>query len=331
VISRRRFVVRTAAALLAAPFVADAQLAKVHRVGLPVFGSAPVPQRATFGQALRELGWVEGQNLHIEDRCCAAGNLDRLNDFVADLVRLPADIIVGSGPQVARAARAATTTIPVVFVAVNNPVALGLVGSLAKPGGNITGVTHIAGTAIDLAAKQVQLLREIVPTASRMGVLFNPNNPVFQTVDVREVIADIQRRTGIFLQEIEVRTPSDLGAAFARVAASQLDALVVGADPITFSERRTIAELALRHRLPTIHWFREHAEVGGLIAYGTDLHYLWRRAAVQVDKILKGVNPRDIPVEQASKFELVINLKTAKALGLTITPSLRLRADQVIE
>jgi putative ABC transport system substrate-binding protein len=280
---------------------------------------------------MQELGWVEGKNLLTERRCCAAGNMDRLNEFVADLVQVKVDAILVTSPHAARAVRAATTTIPLVFVGVANPVGNGLVASLAKPGGYTTGVTHEAGAPGDLLAKQIQLIREMLPTALRVGVLINPSNPAFDRYKPGELAGWMTERSGTTVEIFEARTPNDLAPAFAQAKRARVEVFVVTGDPVFFSERKAIAELAAEHRLPATYWFREHAEAGGLMAYSTNFHYLMRQGATYVDRIFRGAYPGDLPVEQAARFELTVNVKTAKALRLTIPRGMMERIDRVIE
>jgi putative ABC transport system substrate-binding protein len=280
---------------------------------------------AAFRGGLRELGYVEGRNIQIESRW-AEGNYDRLPGLAADLVRLKVDVIVTYGTPAAQAAKGATGTIPIVMAAIIDPVASGLVTSLARPGGNITGQSMMSP---DLAEKQLQILKELVPKTSRVAVLHNPANPG-NAPQVRHA-QDAARALGVRLQILGARGPSEIDGAFAAMAAEQAGAVIVLVDAILQSNRARIADLAARHRLPAVYGLHEYAEVGGLLAYGPNRLDMFRRAATYVDRILKGAKPGDLPVEQPSTFTLVINLKTAKALGLTIPPSLLLRADQVIE
>jgi putative ABC transport system substrate-binding protein len=280
---------------------------------------------AAFRQGLHELGYVEGRNIQIESRW-AEGNYDRLPGLAADLVRLKVDVIVTYGTPAAQAAKGATGTIPIVMAAIIDPVASGLVTSLARPGGNITGQSMMSP---DLAEKQLQILKELVPKTSRVAVLHNPANPG-NAPQVRHA-QDAARALGVRLQILGARGPSEIDSAFAAMTAEQAGAVIVLVDAILQSNRARIADLAARHRLPAVYGLHEYAEAGGLLAYGPNRLDMFRRAATYVDRILKGAKPGDLPVEQPSTFTLVINLKTAKALGLTIPPSLLLRADQVIE
>jgi putative ABC transport system substrate-binding protein len=273
-------------------------------------------------QALHELGYVEGRSIRFEARW-AQGRVDRLPDLAAELVRLRVDVLVTGGAESARAAKTATTTIPIVMATGADPVRLGLVESLGRPGGNVTGVTSLS---TELIAKRVELLRELLPKISRVAVLSDetPNSQM----SVQEVQA-AARSLGIATQAMGVARPNDLDRAFS--AASKQDAVIVIASPALFTERKRIADLALKHRLPTVVGGREYAVAGGLFSYAVSYPELFRRAALYVDKILKGARPAELPIEQPTTFELVINLKTAKALGLTIPKSLLLRADQLIE
>jgi putative ABC transport system substrate-binding protein len=304
--------------------------AKVPRVGYlnPGSPSDPARQRRleAFRQGLRDLGYVEGQNIAIESRW-AEGKYDRYPALVADLVHSKVDIIVAVGGAATQAAQQATRTIPIVMSVVIDPVGSGLVASLARPGGNATGLTMMAS---DLVGKQFQLLKEVVPKVSRVALLTNPANPASAPF-VRE--AEVAARAlGVRLQTLEARDPQEIDSAFAAMTRERAGALVVLADAILgLNQRRQITELATKRRLPAVYGVREYAEAGGLMAYGANLRDLERRAATYVDKILKGAKPADLPVEQPTKFELVINLRTAKAIGLTIPPSLLQRADRIID
>ena len=326
---RRTFLGVITGALLAAPLVAGAQQAgKVPRIG---FLSATSPSDRprlldAFRQGLRELGWVEGQNIVIDYRY-AEGRVDRLPDLAAELVRLKVDLIVSWGTQGVTAAKNATETIPIVMIAVRDPVGTGLIASLVRPGGNVTGVSGYAG--LEIVAKQLVLLKETVPKIRRVAVLSNPANAYHQLA-IREVNV-AARSLGVQLQLLEARGPNEFDGAFAAMAKERVGALLVLSDAVLNSHRTRLAELAARSRLPAAYGVRESVEAGGLMSYGPSFLDLFRRAATYVDKILKGARPGDLPVEQPTKFELVINLKIAKALGLTIPPSILQRADQVIE
>jgi putative ABC transport system substrate-binding protein len=284
------------------------------------------PYLDTFRQGLRELGWVEGQNIVIDYRY-AEGRFDRLPDLAAELVRLKVDIIVAVPTPAAVAAKKATETIPIVAISVGDPVGLGLIASLARPGGNLTGLSYSVG--LEIAGKGLELLKETVPKVRRVAILSNPGNP-FQPLAITEVNV-AARSLGVQLQLLEARGPNELDGAFAAMATERVGALLVVADSLFLLQRTRLADLAARSRLPAAYGLREIVEAGGLMSYGPSVRDLYRRGATFVDKILKGAKPGDLPVEQPTKFELVINLKTAKALGLTIPPSLLGRADEVIQ
>jgi len=312
-------------ALALAPLVAEAQPAeKLARIGYLSLGSAADTPKALL-QGLRELGYVEGQNLVIEYRY-TEGKAERLPDLAEELVSLKVDIIVAGGTPLPLAAKRATTTIPIVMTSAGDPVGSGLVASLAKPGGNVTGLSTFTR---DLAAKRLQLLKEVVPVISRVAVLWNAANP-YAVLNMRETEA-AARTLGLQVQSVEVRGPDDIETGFSTAIRWRAGAFIVVDYPVTYLHRTRIADLAARNQLPAMYGFRQYAEAGGLMAFGTSLADLSRRAATYVDKILKGAKPADLPVEQPTQFELVINAKTAKALKLTIPPSVLLRADQVIE
>jgi putative ABC transport system substrate-binding protein len=326
VISRRTVLGVLALALLAVPLAAMAQpQAKVPRIG---FLRGTTPQTSffeAFRQGLRELGYIEGQNLTIEQRY-ANGAFDRLPALAAELVRLGVDLIVVGGTADAQAAKAATAAVPIVFTLAGDPVGSGLVASLARPGGNVTGLSN---QFADLGGKQFQLLKEAVPHVSRVAVLYNPENPaVAPTLRGAQAAA---RSLAVEVQIVETRRPNELGRAFSAIARGRAGALVTLADPVFSTARAQLVELAAKSRLPAMFFERVFVDAGGLMSYGPSFSDLFRRAATYVDKILKGAKPADLPVEQPTKFELVINLKTAKALGLTIPPSVLARADEVIE
>jgi putative ABC transport system substrate-binding protein len=278
-----------------------------------------------FRQGLRELGYVEGRNLTIEYRW-AAGKEERLPELAAELVRLKVDIIVASATPTIVAAKRATSTIPIVMAAVGDPVGSGLVASLARPGGNVTGLTLMS---TELAGKRLQLVRELLPKATRVAVLAY-RGPSGTLLFLEQMRAAAQQ-TGVQLVVQEVSEAGELRGAFAAMQRERAQALIVQVSPLTREHRRQVEELAAQHRLPAMYEVRLFVESGGLMSYGPNLPEMFRRAALYVDKILKGAKPGDLPVEQPSKFELVINLKTAKALGLTIPESLRFRADEVIQ
>jgi putative ABC transport system substrate-binding protein len=274
---------------------------------------------------LRERGWIEGKNLLVEYRYTQP--TDRYPALVTELTALRPDLVVGAGPQAAVALKSATATIPIVFVGVADPVGLGLVQSLARPGGNITGLaTFVPG---DFTSKGVEILRELVPGASKIALLVNPGNPIHRLI-VAEEIPRTARNLGVALPVEEATTTEELDMAFASAAAQHADAIMVFADPLTNFQAPRVVALAAEYHLPASYLFRQFAN-GGLVVYGPHLADLFHRAGGYVDKILKGTKPSDLPVEQPTKFELVINMKTAKALGLTVPPSLLIRADEVIE
>ena len=328
--TRRGISLIIALGILLPPLAAGAeQPGKVWRIG---YMSIPSRQSAEhllpiFLEALRERGWVEGRNLLIEWRW-AEGKLERLPDFAAELVRLNVDLIVAPQTDSALAAKNATRTTPIVFMFPADPVAVGLVASLARPGGNATGLT---GTpTLDIYGKQLELLKETIPKASRVAVLSNAARAALQAPALSEV-ERASRSLGLELQVLGVQGPEDFDRAFEAMTRKQADALFVLADSMLWLHRQRLAHLAATHRLPTMHSQREHVESSGLMAYGVDLAWHVRRAPFYIDRILKGANPANLPVEQPTKFELVINLKTAKALGLTIPQSVLIRADEVIQ
>jgi putative tryptophan/tyrosine transport system substrate-binding protein len=312
--------------LFALSLPAEAQQAKkVPRIGfLSVTSPGFDPRLEAFRQGLREMGYVEGQNIVIEYRY-AEGQADRLPKLVAELVDLKADIIVTNGTRATRAAKNATKTIPIVMAYDLNPVGSGYVASLARPGGNITGLTNISP---DLSGKRLEVLREALPGISRVGVIWNPEVP--ELVSAFKETQSAARALGAQLQSLEVRGPDDFEGAFQAAIKWQAKALILLADALIASYQPQILELEAKYKLPTMHQTSGSVEAGGLISYGAHLPDLYRRAATYVDKILKGAKPADLPVEQPTKFELVINLKTAKVLGLTIPPSVLYRADKVI-
>jgi putative ABC transport system substrate-binding protein len=324
VTSRRTFLVTFVGGILAAPLAAEAQTAeKVYRIGM-LGSSSSDPLVEAFKQGLRELGYVEGRNIMVEYRS-AEGRPDRLPDLAADLVRLKVDVIVASS-QGAVAAKQATTTIPIVMPIITDPVRLGLVASLANPGGNATG---FATQNDELPGKWMELVKETLPNASRVAVLFHPTYDGGVQLKASEAAA---RSLGVRLQALKVERPDDFGPAFAAVQKNRAEALIISSSPLFYTHRARLVEFAAKNRIPTIYHQSEFVVgSGGLMSYGPDFHDLFRRSATYVDKILKGAKPADLPVQQPTKFELVINLKTAKALGLTVPPSVLGRADQVIE
>lgn len=321
---RRKFIAATAV-LLVSPRRLWAQR-KPRRIGFLAIGDgsgqALNPAERVFLDGLRRYGWTDG-NLIIEFRFSHPA--DRLPASVADLLALNPDVLVAAGPPAALALKSATATIPIVFVAVADPVRLGLVQSLSRPGGNITGIA--TNVPEDFFGKRVEILRELVPGASKIAILINPKNPMLYLV---EETRNMARRLGIELLTVEAATAEELDSAFASASAQNADAIIDFGDPLTYVEAPRIIALAAKHRLPANYLFRVYAN-GGLSVYGADTADLFRRAGSFVDRILKGTKPADLPVEQPTKFELVINMKTAKALGLTVPPSLLVRADEVIE
>jgi putative ABC transport system substrate-binding protein len=329
-LTRRAFLASWTGGLLAAPLAAEAQQAgKVARIGFLNTASPSDPRVPPFLQAfrqgLRELGHVEGQNITIELRW-AEGQYDRLPGLAAELVRLKVNIIVAAGPSAVQAAKQATETIPIVMPAIADPVAMGFVASLAQPGGNITGISNMQP---ELVGKQLQLLKELLPKVSRVALLGNPANP--GNIPLVRYAQDAARTLGVRLHPLEARDPREIDSAFEEISRERAGAVVVLSDTVLLDSRTRIANHAVWRRLPTVFGASEFTEAGGLLTYGPSISDGYRRAATYVDKILKGAKPAELPIGQPIKFELVINLKTAKALGLTIPPALLQRADQVIE
>jgi len=320
------------AALAAVPRAAMAQqAAKLARIGYlasNLAGSGPVHLLEAFRQGLRDLGYVEGRNVVIEYRD-AQGKLERLPALAAELVALKVDVIFAPGTQHALAAKQATTSIPVVFADIADPVARGLVTSLARPGGNITGLANLQ---TDLVGKWLELLKQAVPRLNQVAFLWEPGYlPERAQRDLQERAEAAAKAAGVRLRFVEVRGSADLDRAFSDMVRARVDALIVWGGIMFIYERQRIAELAAKNRLPGAYTMSEFVDAGGLLSYAPNIADNFRRAAGYVDKILKGAKPADLPVEQPTKFELVVNLKTAKALGLTIPPSLLQRADRVIE
>ena len=327
--NRRAFIGTLAGGLLAAPLAAEAQQpAKMAKIGYLEFGSAGpgAPQFEAFRQGLRELGWIEGRNIAIVVRS-AEGNENRLPELAVDLVKLKVDLIFASTTPAALAAKQVVTRTPIVIGFVADPVGSGLVASLASPGGNITGWTHLAG--LELNAKRLEIITQAVPGAVQVGALWNPANPIHGP-GLKEVEA-AALRLNVELHAVGVRDPIELERAFAVLAQEGVQALTVPPDGMFLARQSQIIGLAAKYRIPTMYGVTEVTKAGGLMAYGTNLLEMYRRGALFVEKILRGAKPGDLAVEQPTKFELVINLKTAKVLGLTIPQSLLLRADQVIE
>jgi putative ABC transport system substrate-binding protein len=324
---RRALVFTLACGLLWMPRAAEAQpqSGKPPRIGYLGFQSGPTFADQAFRQGLRELGYVEGENIVIEYRW-ADLKPDRASALAAELVRLNVDVIVSvSGPVPALAAKSATTTIPIVFE-MGDPVRAGMVTRLNRPGGNLTGVDSFTG---ELNVKRLELLKEAIPGVSRVAVLANPTNPV--TAQRLKEVDRAARALRVTLHVLEARQPKDIDDAFAAMARERVEAFLLLTDPLFFPQRERIVDLAAKHRLPGIFFWRQFAEAGGLLSYSSNLADTRRRLATYVDKILKGAKPGDLPIEQPMKFEMVINLKTAKAFGLTLPQSILLRADQVIE
>ena len=325
---RRDFITLVGGAAVAWPLSARAQQPAMAVIGY--LGAASpatgVQIMAALRQSLAEASYVEGRNVLIEPRW-AEGHYDRLPAMAADFVRHQVTVIVATGGTAAAlAAKAATTTIPLVFAVTGDPVALGLVASLARPSGNATGVTFLLAK---LGAKQLGLLRELIPGAARIGLLVNPNNTTSedQTSDVIAAASTI----GVKIDVVRARDSHEIEAAFAMLVRNRTDALLVGTDPFFYSRRVQIAMLAARHVIPTIYPVRENVEAGGLISYGTSLTETYRQVGAYTVRILKGAKPADLPVVQSTKFELVINLPTARMFGLTVPPTLLATADEVIE
>jgi putative ABC transport system substrate-binding protein len=316
------------AVLLVLSFLAEAQQPKkVPRIGFLSSRSADAEKSrlAAFQQGLRGLGYEEGKNILIEQRY-AEGNFDRLPELAAELVRLNVDVLVTTGTPAAHAAKDATKTIPIVIGNAGDPVGTGLVASLARPGGNITGLSVMAP---ELSANRLELLKEIVPRLSRVAVILNPANPV-NPPQLKETQA-ASPASGVTVVSFEVRGPEDIDGAFSTIRKERAGALIVFADPVLNTHQTRITELAAKTRLPAVYSERGYVDAGGLMSYGTNFDDLYRHAAIYVDKILKGAKPADLPVEQPTKFELVINLKAAKQIGLTIPQSVLYRADKVIK
>ena len=328
--TRRAFMGGLAGGLLALPRAAYAQkAAKVYRLGL-LGGSppnSPGGRRAWEGffQGMRELGYVEGQNILVEGRFYG-NQTDQLPALAAELVRLKVDVIVAGAAPAPEAAQRATTTIPIVMATHTDPVGSGLVASLARPGKNVTGLSTLGP---ELVGKRLQLLKQVVPGISRVAVLSNPTDTI-QALILRE--AQVAARSlKVHLQVLEARAPSDFASAFSAMTKERAGGVIIFASSMFYDQRTRIAELAARSRLPAIYGLKDYAEAGGLMAYGANLGESFRRAATYVDKILKGARPADLPVEQPTKFDLVINLKAARALGLTMPQSLIQGADEVIQ
>ncbi len=327
--SNKLFCFALCAMLLVLSFPAQAkQAGKVYRIGFLAFGPPPSgasPSLEALRQRLRELGYMEGQNLILEPRY-AKGNLDRLTGLAAELVRLKADIIITSGTGAAWAAQDATKSIPIIIAGASDPVAFGLVDSLASPGGNVTGFSDLPGRKIE--GKRLELLKEAVPSVSRVAVVMDSTS----RRDSRP-LEEAARALGftLLLTDEEVESPDEFQGAFARMIRERADALYAPETPVNVLHRSLIIKLAAMNRIPSMFGSREFVEAGGLMSYGSSFTDLFRRAASYVDKILKGTRPANLPVQQPERFELVINLKTAKKIGLRIPPQMLIRADKVIK
>ena len=326
---RRREFLGTLGGVVAWPLAARAQQAQMPVVGFldPRSPDAVRDRLRALRQSLKETGYIEGENVTIAYRF-AENQIDRLPELAADLVRRQVAVIVAVAEAAALAAKAATTTVPILFVISRDPVSLGLVASLAHPGGNVTGVNFLANELV--AKRWLELLRELVPRASRVAVLVNPANAIFAETTLRDVEA-AARAMGLSIQILNASTGREIDAAFATLVREQVDALFLGDDPFFNSRRVQLANLAAHYSIPMATGFREFTEVGGLMSYGTSILDAYREAGIYAGRILKGVKPADLPVVQASKFELVINAQTARILGLTVPPTLLATTDEVIE
>ena len=328
--SRRQVVLALGAGALAAPFGSFAQQqGKIWRVGF--LGTRPVPPSRdadalylSFREGMRELGYLDGKNLVLEWRS-SGSQYENLPRLAAELVRAKVDVIVAATPPGIKAAQQATATIPIVMMGVGDVVALGFVASLARPGGNITGVSNLS---TDLPFKQVELLRAALSKLSRLAALVNPNHPDYPNVSKNLRFA--AEKAKLAMTFVPARTPEEIEGAFVAATRARVDALIVQPESTFILYRQRLAELAVKHRLPSMFPFREHVAAGGLMSYGVNLTEHYRRAAMYVDKILKGAKPADLPIEQPFKFELVVNLKTAQAIGIKIPQAMLVRADEVI-
>jgi len=324
---RRRKFIAIIGGAVAWPVVVPAQQPdKVPRIGFLSPSSASATHHAAIQKGLHELGYLDGKNIVIEARF-AEGKFDRLPELAEQLVKLKVDVIVAAVTQASLAAKSATKTIPIVMQGVSDPVGVGLVASLARPGGNITGTSAMSA---EVVGKSLELLKEAVPKLSHVAVLWNPDNAIFQGQLLREAQI-VARALGMELQPFGARSAGEIDQAFMAISGAHAGGVLVLADPILTLHRARIVNSAAQSRLPTMYGTKDYAIAGGLITYGPDYDDVYRRAATYVDKILKGAKPADLPVEQSTKFPLVLNLKTAKVLGLTIPPTLLARADEVIE
>jgi len=323
---RRSLILALGAGAFAAPLAPFAQQAKLARVGFLGFApaSAWTSQVEALQSGLRELGYVEGKNIAIEFRWAAS--VDQMPEFAAELVRMNVDVILAPASTQVEPSRQATRTIPIVFAQHADPVGTGHVASLARPGGNITGVSMLL---TELAAKGLELLHQVVPRATRVGVLWNPTTPTHPYV--LKAVEAAGQKLGVQLLMVPAQAVEDFEKAFSTMARERVGGFLVPTSPLTNSQPAPLAELALRHRLPGMFGNRANVVAGGLMSYGADFNYMYRRAALYVDKILKGAKPGDLAVEQASKYNLVINRRTARAIGVAIPESILLRTDEVIE
>jgi putative ABC transport system substrate-binding protein len=324
---RREFIVFLGGAAVARPFEARAQQASLPRIGVLLVGLSPDSKAAQhFRRGLRDAGYFEGRNVLIEWRY-AKGDYEKVQAFVDEFIQIKVNVMVMDSTIGTELAKRATSTIPIVMALVLDPVGSGLINSLAKPGGNITGLSMM--TTVDLNSKRLQLLKEVIPNLARAAVMWNPDHPLHakEVKDLKERASSLT----IELSFVAVRAPEQFGSAFSDVAQTKAQALYVIEDPLFFANRQILLSMASDARLPTLHDLRRFPEEGALMSYGPDLYDLFRRAAIYVDRVLKGAEPAGLPVEQPTRFELVINLKTAKALGLDIPSTLLGLADEVIE
>jgi len=328
-VKRRQLLAAVCGGVLAAPFAALAQQSKLWRVGFFYFGTRQsaieTGRYAAFMQGMREAGYVEGKNFLVEARY-ADGNVERYPGMAAELVRSKVDVIVSTSTAMHRVMQKATSTVPIVITVSSDPVKEGLAASLSRPGGNVTG---LASSNAELSRKYLEVLSDTMPSLSRIHILFTTANPTHAD-QLKNVVA-AAGKAGIKVQAFDVARSQDIDAAFADIARSRPDAALVLADSVFIQHARKLADFALKQRLPTMFGISEFPEAGGLMSYGPDIRDNYRRAARYVDRILKGAKPADLPIEQPSKFELVINLKTAKAIGVQIPKSMLFRADRVIE
>jgi putative ABC transport system substrate-binding protein len=331
---RREFILALGGAAVAPtilwPFAARAQQPnRIRRIGILMYGAENDPESkrrlTVFLQALRDRGWSDGENLAVEIRY-AKGELDKLTNLATDLVQARVDVILTSGTEPVQAVKKVAGTIPIVMATIGDPVGIGIVASLARPGGNVTGLSLLA---TDLSAKRVELIKDALPRLMHLAVLWNPNNASV-VLKFRE-IETASKSIGVQVSSLEVRQSSDLERGFEEITRAGAEALFTTEDALQINNRVQIVGLAMRYQLPVMSEFKLFTDAGAFMSYGPNVHDMWRRAASYMNKILKGAHPADLPIEQPTKFELVINLKTAKALGLSVPPSLLARADEVIE